>query len=130
MADLVFPGKAPNATVLNSGNMPINMDMVIYKGDFVEVFVTVKDDNDVALDLTGYTAAASLKSDFADSAPTDFTCTVTGITGEVRIYLSSTLSSALVAGDYIWDFEIINEDGDARTYITGDVTVYNEVTTA
>jgi hypothetical protein len=132
MADLVFPGLDPDATVLNSDAMPENVDMVIYKGDYVDVLVTVNVSVGVPMDLSGYTAAASLKIDYEDVAPVDFTCTIVGdgSAGQVRIYLPTTASSTLVAGDYIWDFELINGDGDARTYMTGDVTVHPEVTTA
>jgi hypothetical protein len=129
MADLVFSGSTPQG-VLNSDAMPLNYDMKIYKGDFVEVFVTVSDDNNVPIDLTGYTAEASLKLNYTDSSPVDFTCTLTAPTlGQVKIYLASTISSALVPGDYIWDFQIVKPNGDARTYIAGDVKVLNEVTT-
>lgn len=128
MADLVFPDE-PVSNVLNSDAMPINVDLELYKGDYVELFVVVKDDDNVAINLTGYTARASLKSNYADITPIDFDCDVTGVTGQVRIYMSSAVSSTLVAGDYIWDFEIINDDDDSRTYLAGDVVVNNEVTT-
>jgi hypothetical protein len=128
MADLVFAGDTPSG-VLNSSAMPLNYDLEIYKGDYVEVFVVVSDDNDQPIDLSDYTAEASLKSNYDDSTPVDFTCTVTGVLGQVRIYLPSTVSSTLTAGDYIWDFQVTNPDGDARTYIAGDVVVHNEVTT-
>lgn len=129
MADLVFPGQNPNATALNSDAMPENIDMVIYKGDYVDILVTINASPGVPLDLTGYTAAASLKTDYDDVAPIAFDCTITSpATGQVRIYLPTADSTTLVAGDYIWDFELINASGDARTYMTGDVTVYPEVT--
>lgn len=128
MADLVFPNE-PVSNTLNSDAMPINVDLELYKGDYVELFVVVKDDANVAINLTGYTARASLKNNFSDSTPIDFDCAVTGITGQVRIYMSSAVSSTLVAGSYIWDFEIINDDDDSRTYLAGDVVVNDEVTT-
>jgi hypothetical protein len=128
MADLVFTGETAQG-VLNSSAMPTNYDLEIYKGDFVEAFVIVRDDNADPINLTGYTAQAQLKTNYDDSSPVEFECTVTGPTGQVRIYLSSADSSTLVPGDYIWDFQVVNPDGDARTYIAGDVTVHNEVTT-
>jgi hypothetical protein len=129
MADLVFPGE-DSSTTLNSGAMPQNIDLEIYKGDYVRVFVVILDEDDTPKDLTGYTARASLKLDYEDDAPIDFTCTVTGEPGEVEVYLPSALSSTLIPGSYIWDIEIVDGDGDSRTYFTGDVTVYDEVTTA
>ena len=126
MTDLVYT----DGYALNSDAMPIETDLELYKGDYVELFVIVKDDDDEPIDLTGYTARASMKLTYNDSNPVDFTCTVTGGIGKVRVYLPSSESANLVPGHYIWDFEIINDDGDSRTYLAGDVTVNAEVTTA
>ncbi len=129
MADLVYPGATPGGP-LNSGAMPANNDLVIYKGDYVEIFVTVKNSGGTAINLTGYTAKAQLKSNYSDATPDEFACTIpTPTNGQVRIYLSSAQSTALVPGDYIWDFQLTSGGGDTRTYLAGDVTVYPEVTT-
>lgn len=128
MADLVYPGESA-ASALNSEAMPKNNDLIIYKGDYVELFVTVKDAAGVALDLTGTTPKAQLKKSYSDSSPVDFTCSLTGVTGQVRIFLSSATAATLTPGDYIWDFQITNSSSQTRTYLAGDVTVLNEVTT-
>lgn len=127
MADLVFPGAT--AGTLNSDAMPANQDLVIYKGDYVDIYVTVKDASGVAVSLVGSTPKAQLKLNYADSSPVNFTCTLPGPTGQVRIFLSSAASTALTVGTYIWDFQITDAGGNTRTYLAGDVTVYNEVTT-
>lgn len=127
MADIVFTGDTPS-NVLNQGALPSNNDLVIYKGDYVELLVTLRDATNVPLDITGTTPAAMLKSDYSDRAPKVFTCTLTGQPGEVRIFLSSTITSQLLPGSYIWDFQVTSATGETRTYLAGDVTVYNEVT--
>ncbi len=127
MADLVYTGKT-DATLLNASAMPTNADMQIYKGDYVEIFVTVKDSLDVPLSLTDITPRASLKVDYSSTESTPFICTKTGEPGEVRIYLPSSVSATLSNSSYIWDFELVNLDDDSRTYLTGDVTVLSQVT--
>jgi hypothetical protein len=127
MADLVFPGST--GTTLNATALPANNDLIIYKGDYVELFVTIKDSLGASINLTGSTPKAQLKADYADRNPKSFTCTLTGTTGQVRIYLSSSITSTLIPGSYIWDFQVTYASGDTRTYLAGDVTVYNEVTT-
>jgi hypothetical protein len=127
MADIVFPGQG--GTSLNSAALPASNDLVIYKGDYVDIYVTIKDNAGTAIVLTGSTPKAQLKSDYNDRAPKDFTCTLTGTTGQVRIYLPSSVTSTLIPGSYIWDFQVTFSGGDTRTYLAGDVTVYNEVTT-
>jgi len=127
MADIVYPGAT--AGKLNSDSMPANQDLVIYKGDFVELFVTVKDAAGVPVSLTGSIPKAQMKLDYDDVSPVGFTCTLTETTGQVRVYMPSSLTSTLVPGSYIWDFQVTSAGGDTRTYLAGDVTVYNEVTT-
>lgn len=130
MADIVFPGTATAGVSLNSGAMPANNNMDIYKGDYVELFVTIKDSTGAALVLTGSTPRAQLKTDYLDQAPLDFTCSLTGVTGQVRIYLPSETTSLLVPGSYIWDFQVTSSSAQTRTYLAGDVIVYEEVTFA
>lgn len=128
MADLVFPGELAGGP-LNAGAMPSNQNLEIYKGDYVEILVTVKDENDTPINLTGYTAEAHLRDNYPDATPIEFECTITGITGQVQIFLPSSVSSTLVPGDCIWDFQITDPSGErTRTYLAGDVVVYNEVT--
>jgi len=129
MADIVRPGETAGGP-LNAGALPQNYDLAIYKGDAVEIYVTVKDNAGVPVVLTGYTPKAQMKVDYSSvTATADFTCTLTGTTGQVKIYLSSTISSTLPVGSFIWDFQLKAPNNDVRTYLTGDVTVYPEVTT-
>ena len=128
MADIVFPGQAAE-NVLNSGALPTNNDIVVYKGDYVELFVTLNGPTGTPLNLVGTTPAACLKSDYTDRSRKDFECTLTGVPGQVRIFLSSAITSQLLPGSYIWDFQVTSATGETRTYLAGDVTVYPEVTT-
>jgi uncharacterized cupin superfamily protein len=129
MADIVYPGQVTGGA-LNATALPSNTDLVLYKGDYVEILLTLKDSLGAPLNLTGATPKAQLKSDYSDREPKEFTCTVTAAEeGKVRIFLPSSATSELLPGSYIWDFQITAGDGNTRTYLAGDVTVYNEVTT-
>ena len=126
MADIVYPGKE-SGTALNSGDMPINQDLLIYKGDYVEFYVTIKDSAGVPISLAGQTPAAQLRKNYTDESPVDFVCSTFG--SQVRIYLPSAVSATLdPSSSYIWDFQLTNASSETKTYLTGDVTVYNEVT--
>jgi len=130
MADIVYPGDTAGGPI-NSSAMPSNWDLKIYEGDTVRFTVTVTDANDVPINLTGYSAAAQLKTSFSDATPVAFTCTITTpASGVVEVYLAPATTAALIAGtSYIWDFQLTEPDGDVRTYLAGDVTVVPEVTT-
>lgn len=125
MADIVFPGQA--GQVANASALPSNYDLVVYKGDYLELFVNITDAGGSPIDLTGATPKAVLKSDYSDRNPIPFTTAVSG-TGQVSLLLSSAQTSQLLPGSYIWDFQVTTASGQTRTYIAGDVTVYNEVT--
>jgi len=128
MADIVNPGQVAGGP-LNSGALPANQDLVIYKGDYVRLLITVRDSANALVDLTGATPKAALKTDYNDRDPKFFTCSLTANTGEVLMFMGSSTTSTLLPGSYIYDFQITFSDGNTRTYLTGDVTVYNEVTT-
>ena len=129
MADIVYTGQAAG-TPLNSGALPANTDLVIYKGDYVRLKLTITDSSSDPVNLADAEPAAVLKSDYTDRSPKPFVCTVVGdgSTGEVQVFMSSAITSQLLPGSYIWDFQITFDDNETRTYLAGDVTVYNEVT--
>ena len=127
MADVVFPGSSAGSP-LNAVALPFNADLVMYKGDTFEILVTIKDVSGVAISLVGTTPKAYLKSDYNDYVPKVFTCTLTGTPGQVRISMAATVTATLIPGSYIYDFQVTTTGGDVRTYMAGDVTVYNEVT--
>lgn len=126
MADIVFPGQT--GTTLNESSLPANHDLVIYKGDSLELLVAITNAVGTPMTLTGAVVVAWLKSDYNDRDPKPFTCVVTATPGEVAVSMSDTLTSGLLPGSYIWDFQVTYASGITRTYIAGDVTVYNDVT--
>lgn len=127
MADIVFPGQEAGG-VLGQDFLPSNFDLVLYRGDYFPMKVSLKNPSGTALDLTGYTAKASIRSSYEDPTTFNFTSTINAAAGEVDIILPSSVSSTIPAGSYIWDFQVTEPGGNVRTYIAGDVTVYDEVT--
>lgn len=127
MTDIVNVGQS--AQVLNEEAMPANVDLKIYKGDYIDIEVTLTDNLNVPINLTDLTPQAELRVDYEAAASIDFTCTiVSALAGKVRIYMPSATTAALASDTYIWDFQLVNSANDARTYFTGDVTVHPEVT--
>lgn len=125
MADIIFPGDQPSG-VLGASNLPTNVDLAFWKGDAQEFIVKMTNELGVALVLTGYTPAAVLKESF--NSPTSYSFTTTIQNGnEVRVYLPSSISKTIPAGSYVWNLQLTAPNGDVRTYLAGDVTVYAEV---
>lgn len=124
MADIIFPGEAPE-DVLGAARLPNNVDLVFWRGDYQEFYVDVTNQDGSPVDLTGMTAQAVIKQSYNAPTSYNFTTTITG--NRVRLYLSSTASKTIPAGEYIWNFQLTNPSGDVRTYLAGDVTVHAEV---
>ena len=126
MADIVNPGQNAGGPI---GALPGNWDIAIYRGDYRTFGVNLKDSNGNPFNLTGYTPKAQLKTGYGDREPVEFTVTVTdAVNGKMQVFISSTVTSLLLPGSYIWDLQVTSSLGETRTYLAGDVTVYDDVT--
>lgn len=127
MADIIFPGQTP-AGKIGTTRLPQGLDLEIWKGDAFEFVVALTDDsvNKTPIDLTGYTPLAVMKASF--NSPTTYTFqTFVQNTNQVRVYLPTSVSDTIPAGDYIWNLQVTAPNGDKRTFLAGDVTVYDDV---
>lgn len=105
--------------------------LLIDQGSTFATDVEVTDDNDVPLDLTGYTARAQLRKSYGSNSSTAFTVTIKSPTtaGQLAISLSSTQTTALKAGRYVYDIEIVRtSDSTVTRILEGIITVTPEVT--
>lgn len=125
MADIVFPGQL--AGVLGQNYLPSNYDLKLYQGDFFAFSITLKDALGDPFSLTGYTAKCTIRASYGATEAFLATCSVTAAEGKIDVLFPSTVTATIEPGDYIWDFQVTNPDGNHRTYLTGDVQVYGEV---
>jgi len=128
MADVVYAGQTPGGT-LGMGFLPANYDLVLYRGDYFPMSITLRDASNVVMNLTGYTGKASIRATYEDAVAYNFTVTIPApTTGAVQLVLPSSVSVTLAPGSYIWDVQLTEPGGaNVRTYIAGDVKVYDEV---
>jgi hypothetical protein len=108
---------------------PADQDLIITRGDTETLVVTITSDGSTAVDITGRTYKAQIRStQDSTTIKASFTCTVTGgASGQVTCVLSATSSAALSAGLYFWDLEE-NASGVISTILAGNVTVLADVT--
>lgn len=127
MADIVFTGQTPSA-VIGSDEIPNNVDLTFYKGDYYEFYVQLQDELGSTIDITNDTPKAQLRENYESATAIDLDTSVDS-DGDIHIYVSSAICSTLDANKgYIWDLQTTNYKGDVKTWVTGDVTVLNEVT--
>jgi hypothetical protein len=108
---------------------PADQDLIITRGDTETLVVTITTDGSTAVDITGRTYKAQIRStQDSTTIKASFTCVVTsGASGQVTCTLTATSSSALSAGLYFWDLEE-NASGVISTILSGNVTVLADVT--
>lgn len=125
MADIVFPGQL--AGVLGQNYLPSNYDLKLYQGDFFAFNVTLKDALGDPYDLTGFTAKCTIRASYGAVEKFEAECTITPAEGLIEVLFPSDVTVLITPGDYIWDFQTTTPEGNNRTYLTGDVQVYGEV---
>ena len=102
-------------------------NLVVDQGTTFITSINLTNDDGSEKDLTDYTATAQIRKSYYTSTYTAFTVTKTDLTGEITLALSSTQTSALKAGRYVYDLEISSSEETVRI-IEGIVTVTPEVT--
>lgn len=105
---------------------PSTTDLYLYAGDDLTLTVTVTDNADAPIDLTGYTAEAQIRA--TADAPTAVDFTATTATNVITLKLTAAETAALPAKG-VWDVQVIETAGGAVTTLTGGkITVTAEVT--
>lgn len=92
--------------------------------------VTLNDANDSALDLTNYTAAATLRKSYKSSSSTSFTVAFVDprTSGQITLSLTDVQTGALNEGRYVYDLVITESGGDKTRVVEGIATIKPSVT--
>ena len=92
--------------------------------------VTVFDANGTALDLTNYTAAATLRKSHSSSSATSFTTAFNSdrTDGQITISLTDTQTGVLETGRYVYDILITSPSSVKTRVVEGQVTINPSVT--
>lgn len=119
---------------------PAELDITIFQGASFDLPFMVKDEDNVAVSLSGATIRGKVRNDVDDAAAiVSFTGTVTdGPNGEGEITLTAAQTAALVlpASDakkrpltqYLWDMEVEYSDGYVQRLFEGQCFISPEVT--
>ena len=80
-------------------------------------------------DLTGYTFRSQMRKSYYTNTYIAFTCTApTPANGEIILSLTDTQTTAIKAGRYLYDLEIVSPASVVERIVEGIITVYPEVT--
>lgn len=103
-------------------------NLYIDQGSDYSSIITLTNQNGTVMNLTGYTVSSQFRKSYQSSSKTDFVATVHNATaGQIRLVLSSTASSAVQAGRYLYDIEIVG-NGERKRVLEGIVVISPEIT--
>ena len=103
---------------------PGTYDMTIQRRSDHTVKVTLKDSNDAAVKLTGYTLASQVWDTGRSAKAADATCTVTSAAnGTFDWKLTDTQTATLTAEEYKYDVRLTNPAGLHEYWIEGTIYI-------
>lgn len=108
--------------------MAIKGNIIVDQGATFQTSINVTDDDEVAINLTGYTAAAQMRKHYTSSNSVSFTVSISPTLGIVTLSLSSNTTNALVPGRFVYDCELTDTNGVTTRLVEGIVTVTPGVT--
>jgi predicted phosphoribosyltransferase len=109
--------------------VPAKQNLSMTRGDTETVVVTMKDSTGIAIDITGRTYRAQIRTT-KDSSTIDasFSCSISNAAaGEVTCTILPITTATLTVGTHYWDFEETS-DGVVSTILAGSVNVLADVT--
>ena len=105
-------------------------DLYIDQGTDWSAIVDFKNIDNTPRDFTGCTIAGQMRKGYGSTSYTAFTTTFVAppTSGQVKIELSASTSSAMKAGRYVYDVEVTSSNNKKSRIMEGIVTITPEVT--
>ena len=104
-------------------------NLIVDQGATFDVTLNLENDDGTAFDLSNYAGDAQLRKYYTSASNTDFTVTLGGANGTIRLQLSAALTANLADGKYVYDVNIQHTTSNAVIRVLeGTVTVTPQVT--
>lgn len=113
---------------------PGQYDITIYQGATFSRMLTWKDANNVAINLSGYTARLQMRTSQDAAAPfitlttENGGITLGGAAGTITLTISAATTAAITESSGVYDLELVTSGGVVTRLIEGDVLLSKEVT--
>lgn len=103
-------------------------NLYIDQGSDFSADIGIYDDANIAWNLTGYTGSAKIKKSYYSSTSVDFNVSINQGNGTVSLSLTSSTTSNMEQGRYLYDVIITSNGGVKTRVIEGIVTINPGVT--
>lgn len=107
--------------------MAIKANLTIDQGTDYSTTITLTDEEDNVVNLTGYTANAQLRKTYSSSNSVTFTTAISDIQGLVTLSLTDTQTANITPGRYVYDV-LLTVNSTTTRIVEGIVTVTPRVT--
>lgn len=106
--------------------MAIKANLVIDQGTTFASSIELLDENDEAINVTGYTARGQIRKHYTSTNAVSFTTTLSN--GSLIISLTANQTANIVSGRYVYDLELVDGSGTVVRILEGIATITPEVT--
>lgn len=108
--------------------MAVYANLTVDQGSDFSVEIGVESDTG-AIDISNYTYRGQIRKTYSSSTAVDFyTSTNNPAAGKLNISLSSAQTTAMKAGRYVYDVEMVDSIGNVTRVIEGQLEVTPRVT--
>lgn len=108
--------------------MAIKANIIVDQGSTFNTTIDLTDENDQALDLSGYTGLAQMRKHYTSSNAVSFIVSIIPASGTVNLSLSANTTATITPGRYVYDVELMDSTGIISRIVEGIVTVTPNVT--
>lgn len=108
--------------------MTIRSDLILDQGTTFMVSVDLLDADNEPIDVTNIQAVAQLRKHYTSNNFVEITTELDEFTNELILSLTPEQTSNIEAGRYVYDVNLIFEDGTVDRILEGVITVSPQVT--
>ena len=101
-----------------------NINLVLDQGVDFEATFTIRNENQSALNLTGYTGSAQLRKHPEASKSTEFVISFPNrVNGQIKVAMASTMTAVIEGGRYVYDLVLTSPNAYKSRPIQGNLLV-------
>ena len=101
-----------------------NINLVLDQGVDFEATFTIRNENQSALNLTGYTGSAQLRKHPEASKSTEFVISFPNrVNGQIKVAMASTMTAVIEGGRYVYDLVLTSPNAYKTRPIQGNLHV-------
>lgn len=109
--------------------MAVKANITLDQGSDYSTTLYISDENDVAIDIEGYSFQAKARKHFTSNTSYSFTMTISNAEeGELTMSMNAATTANISGGRYVYDAEMVDTNNTTTRIVEGILTVKPQVT--